>query len=599
MPPYMRKDSHGYRFRRPIPKELVDFFDKANFVKRLGHDHKKARELCAELTVQTDKLLASARDHHARLDDIDAYLKHPRETRLKKLSVSPELAGQLANLWLRQSLKADAQARKVGLEDDEFDLLDKSIKEIFPTINRALATGQVDKFHLFIHELVTWRGYEFDETTDEQLQNLTYEVLKHVQAGYKILAARQQGDFLELPDSSKLPPPLPAAWEKTPPPSSEPAGRLRDITSLYQEHLQTSSTKTQSTYMSIWLRFVDFASNKPLKSITSGDIFAFLKSRLHAHDKPWSYKYTSGRVKRVLLEAFGLAKTNNLIEKNPVAELEVLPKISAKDEESRLKPRFPYKAEHLSSLFSSEWYNSASTAWRGKMKDDLGARYWIPLLCMWHGFRVSEAAQLQIHDVDVAHAQIKIQVSEAKDVIGPERSLKNSATSREIPIHPVLLELGFTDFVRTLSLHYAEGPLFPSALPEKGGRSPKWGRAYEQAFLRFMRDTLKLGSGYGNHSFRHALEDRIRAANVKQPWPEGLARAYTGRAKNRPQDRAVTREEGSEQHYGDGYSPSDMLHYVQKITYPDVALPLPFRVWLEDREVISNRLLALVRQWQT
>lgn len=44
MPTYMRKDDHGYRFLRPIPQDLRPLFKKANFVKRLGRDYKKAKE---------------------------------------------------------------------------------------------------------------------------------------------------------------------------------------------------------------------------------------------------------------------------------------------------------------------------------------------------------------------------------------------------------------------------------------------------------------------------------------------------------------------------------------------------------------------------
>lgn len=38
MPLYMRKDVHGYKFVRPIPKNLRDHLGKANFIKRLGPD---------------------------------------------------------------------------------------------------------------------------------------------------------------------------------------------------------------------------------------------------------------------------------------------------------------------------------------------------------------------------------------------------------------------------------------------------------------------------------------------------------------------------------------------------------------------------------
>lgn len=58
MPLYMRKDAYGYRFLRPVPKDLIDHIGKANFVKRLGRSYKEARSLCDELTVQTDSELA-------------------------------------------------------------------------------------------------------------------------------------------------------------------------------------------------------------------------------------------------------------------------------------------------------------------------------------------------------------------------------------------------------------------------------------------------------------------------------------------------------------------------------------------------------------
>ena len=78
MPTYMRKDDYGYRFLRPIPQDLRPLFKKANFVKRLGRDYKKAKELCALLTVQTDRELASARSNQKQVTSTDSFLKLPR-----------------------------------------------------------------------------------------------------------------------------------------------------------------------------------------------------------------------------------------------------------------------------------------------------------------------------------------------------------------------------------------------------------------------------------------------------------------------------------------------------------------------------------------
>lgn len=594
MPAYMRKDGHGYRFLRPIPKDLVQRFGKANFVKRLGKDYKQAKALCAELTVLTDRELAAARVACMESASLESYLKLPLAKRFKKIPYSPELAGQLASLWLN-SLEVDAQARQAGLEDDEYNALQDNINQMLPRLKHALGSGQVSAFYPAINDLLVGRGYLL-EANKEEWQKLTYEVLKHTRFGYQILAARQQGEMLNEPDMSALPAPLPAVWEAFGNAEAKHLPRrLDDITPHYQEHIKSVSAKSQSAYLSIWSRFVDFNQDIALHEISSAHVFDFLKSRLHASVKPWSQSQAV-RAKNVLFQAFGLARTLNLIETNPVADLEVLPKISPQDEQRRQKPRFPYNASQLNLIFSSDWYAPNSRKWRGKMREDLGARYWIPLICMWQGLRVTEAAQLQVEDVNTALWQLTIQDSEAE--CGPARSIKNTASKRVVPIHRTLLEQGFINFVELVQRSYQSGPLFPSALPDKNGVSPKWGRAYEQAFLRFVRDSLRLGNGYGNHSFRHSLEDRIRAANVGNPWPEGLAHAYTGRASTRHEDKGVLRAEGSEKHYGNGYDPDAIRHYIDQISYPEVSLPPRFIDWLDGREFVSHSLLTALHRWQ-
>jgi hypothetical protein len=78
---------------------------------------------------------------------------------------------------------------------------------------------------------------------------------------------------------------------------------------------------------------VDYTANKPLSAVTSGDVFNFIKSRLDATDKPWSHSYATGRAKRALFEAFALAKTLGHVDKNPVGDMDIVPKIDAKTEE--------------------------------------------------------------------------------------------------------------------------------------------------------------------------------------------------------------------------------------------------------------------------
>lgn len=594
MPTYMRKVATGFKFVRPIPLALRSHFGKANFIQRLGKDYKVAKIACAKLSVETNALLTAAVAGQSNEAAVERYLQLPRNLRLKKIAFASELPRQISSLWLK-SLDADAAVRAAGTRDlEEIESLDESIPETLALIKQSLKTGDVSKFHSAVHQLLTLRGYEL-EASPEQWQQLTYEVLKSFLHGYKVLAARQEGEQLEGLDLSDFPPPLAASWESNQP--ITPIG-LESLTSDYEEYLSTQNPKTRSTKLSIWRRFITFCGGKSLKSITSGDIYKFINSRINADKDAWSHKYATGRAKTALFEAFGLAKTKCLIDSNPVSELDVLPKLNAKKEKEHQNPRLPYTSEQLNELFTSDWYRPQAKNWRGKMKSDLGARYWIPLLCLWHGFRVTEATQIQTHDIDIEKSLIKIQVSETEDEVGPERSVKNAASSRMIPIHPKILALGFMRFVTDMKLHYENGPLFPSALPTPGGKSPQWGRSYAQAFLRYVRDKLNFGSGYGNHSFRHGLEDRIRAAKVEQMWPEGLSHIYTGRSSTRQQDKPTSPEEGSEKDYGYGYSHDAIRRFISRIEYPEVALPPTFEAWLEGLPSVNPQLLSAAKRWE-
>jgi hypothetical protein len=213
-----------------------------------------------------------------------------------------------------------------------------------------------------------------------------------------------------------------------------------------------------------------------------------------------------------------------------------------KEQEARKRPRYPVKAQQLNALFASDWYDPSATSWTGKMRSDLAARYWGPLISMCHGSRVREVVQLVSHDFEVVDGVLFMTIqtelpgeSKGKARPLPERSLKNASTHRTVPVHPTLCALGFREFVDSFkATHPAATPLFPSAVPRPGGKSPVWGRAYEQAFLRQVRDRLGFGSGFGNHSFRHQAEDRIRDARRprrvlyrSQATPRGRPRDFS------------------------------------------------------------------------
>ncbi|WP_429347691.1 DUF6538 domain-containing protein [Paraburkholderia sp. Clong3] len=357
----------------------------------------------------------------------------------------------------------------------------------------------------------------------------------------------------------------------------------------YEAHKRGSiEKKSISKSVSVWERLIAFVGDVPVNDVTAHDIYRFLEDRLHAKVKPWSQSYADGFVRRALREFFALARTQgHMHADNPMNHLETTPKISKQEEKARKKPRKPFTVAQVNAVFASDWYDPDARHWTGKMSTDLAGRYWCPLISTCHGMRVREVVQLVNSDFSFIDAVLLVRVqtdlNEVDDTASlPERRLKNEATFRTVPVHPRLCTLGLADFIRDMQVTHPPGtPLFPSAIPNPGGEAPLWGRAYEQAFLRHVRDRLGFGHGFGNHSFRHQHEDRVRDAQaINGAWPAGLGEFLTGRRLPRASDQEIFRALSSAIDYGNGYMPAHIQRFVAQIDFEGVVFPPVYREWL-------------------
>jgi len=399
MLPNLRKTPHGYTYLKTVPDDLQAALKKTVVKKALGRNYSVVKVRWAELEAQTTALFQKLRQDLQRSqneeDAIKAYLAKPREARLKNLDAGqPGLAAQLSALFLA-GLPAEALARRAKerwLDDAEPDALTNELTALLERIKRAVVTGDVSAFHPAVEHLAEGRGYRLVDTSGEDFQKLTYEFLKAAQHSCRVLLARQNGEFAEplMPEVE----PLRAVWQLGLKPSvvKPKKPRLSDVAAIYAERLSTAGRKTQTTNLSWWTRLVEHCQDKPLDDITVTDVYEFFESRLKDSDKPWSMKYQR-KVASGLRDAFGLAQVKGLCRHNPIAELQTMPVLGSKDEQSRMRPRKPFSVQQLNALFTSAWYDPAANNWRQRMKWDLGARYWVPLLCLYHGFRVREPLQ--------------------------------------------------------------------------------------------------------------------------------------------------------------------------------------------------------------
>lgn len=115
------------------------------------------------------------------------------------------------------------------------------------------------------------------------------------------------------------------------------------------------------------------------------------------------------------------------------------------------KPRHPFELEELRTIFDP----------KNLPRDGHPEQFWLPLLGLFTGGRISEICQ--IHRIDIG-IRDGLQTLSITDEGEGDKRLKSEASKRIIPIHPVLIEIGFLDFVDDMKQF--GGQLFPTVKPD-------------------------------------------------------------------------------------------------------------------------------------
>ena len=141
------------------------------------------------------------------------------------------------------------------------------------------------------------------------------------------------------------------------------------------------------------------------------------------------------------------------------------------------------------------------------------AAFWLPLLALYTGARLSELAALTAADV-VIEQPSDIAIIMITEDVDQGRTLKTLASRRVVPIHTELVRLGFLNFVEDR----LPGPrqatrLFPLLTPgSRGGLGEGWSKW----FGRYIRNIGITNTASVFHSFRHGFKDALRAAGVDE-----------------------------------------------------------------------------------
>ncbi|MEP5376717.1 MAG: tyrosine-type recombinase/integrase, partial [Hyphomicrobiales bacterium] len=175
----------------------------------------------------------------------------------------------------------------------------------------------------------------------------------------------------------------------------------------------------------------------------------------------------------------------------------------------------PFSTDQLNQIMKSPLYSGFL---RDGKEHEIGNvlandwRFWLPLLCMFTGARITEIAQMFVDDIHESEGHLAGYIRKNSE---RGQSVKTKLSARLVVFHPILLGAGFREYWQLQVKRAAQDgneQLFPELTtyekrPELGRKPARWWRTY------LTKIGIKSGAdGIGSHSFRHRLADEMRLA---------------------------------------------------------------------------------------
>ncbi len=273
---------------------------------------------------------------------------------------------------------------------------------------------------------------------------------------------------------------------------------------------------TREQYGKVVQSFAAFVGYKQLGEIARKDVVTFRDTALASGQ---STATASNKIS-ILKRLFNVAISHELMDGNPADNVRT-------QINTQTKSRVAFSAADLQRIFKSAIYTNDYKPQSGGQE----ACFWLPLLALYTGARVEELAQLLVADVRfIAELGHYLNISDEAE----HAKLKNTASRRRVPIHPVLVACGFIDYVQQMKPNQL---LFPHLKTNPRG---KLGGYFSNFFSIYLRQRVGITDKRKVfHSFRHTFKDTCRRVGIE----EAVHDALTGHTGN-----SVSRKYGNEQY---------------------------------------------------
>lgn len=254
------------------------------------------------------------------------------------------------------------------------------------------------------------------------------------------------------------------------------------------------------------------------------------------------------------------AVKEEMLERNPAQGLRV------PDPTSRRDKRLPFLTTQLQAIFMAPLYTGCRDDGHGYAtpgpERPRNARFWIPLLSMFGGLRLNEACQLDVADIRRIDDVDCFVITERSEDDQTDKRLKTSSSERVVPIHAMLIDLGFMEFVRQRQ-RAGETKLFGEVgMGATGYRSTTFSAWFRRFVAKAGADSQKTCF----HSFRHGFRDALREARIDRDIALVLGGWTTASGSASVSDA-----------YGSGYRIATLKEAIDRVRYSSLDLSHLYR----------------------
>ena len=212
--------------------------------------------------------------------------------------------------------------------------------------------------------------------------------------------------------------------------------------------------------------------------------------------------------------------------------------------------RLPFSAGELRDIFDLPLFTGSVDDQRGFNKSGpnlvRGSRYWLPLIALFTGMRMGEILQLTPDHIRTSESGTPF------IVLTRGMKLKTGNASREIPIHPQLVDLGFLEWVEQRREAGAE-LLFDDVPEGKHGYASDIFTKRFATMLRAVPLAAERKSKLCFHSFRHTFKDALNETDASEEEKDEICGWSRGNKTGR--------------RYGSGLSADKLKPYVDAVSY--------------------------------